>query len=113
MGLNSNQITPTVRAHTSSHHANNISIHPIYKSVSKESGNNYSSISVLLSLSKILEKLLNSLFMNLLNKYNILAPNQFGFRYGRSMQDAVASLVDEEIDSLEAGLLIYDGAGLS
>ncbi|CAB3254600.1 unnamed protein product [Arctia plantaginis] len=78
-------------------------VHPIFKGGDRDSVSNYRPISVLPALSKILEKLLNTRLTIFLQKNSILAPNQFGFRVGMSTEDAVASLVDEIVNSLENG----------
>jgi hypothetical protein len=52
-------------------------------------------------LSKIIEKLLNKRLLSYLDKFNILSPAQFGFRRGKSTEDAVcelSSLVTEQLD---------------
>ncbi|RVE52859.1 hypothetical protein evm_002516 [Chilo suppressalis] len=41
-----------------------------------------------------MEKALNNRLINYLERYNILSCNQFGFRSGRSTEDAVSHLVD-------------------
>lgn len=78
-------------------------VHPIFKSGDRDSVNNYRPISVLPALSKILEKLLDTRLRNFLQKNSILAPNQFGFRVGISTEDAVASLVDQIVNTLDSG----------
>ena len=57
---------------------------PIHKSDDKSKVNNYRPISVLNSISKILEKLLVSRLLCFLNKYNILYDRQYGFRKNRN-----------------------------
>lgn len=64
-------------------------ITPVHKDGDKSEVNNYRPISVLSSLSKIIEKIVNKRLTNYLNKYNILSDSQYGFRQGRSTQDAV------------------------
>ena len=53
---------------------------PIYKGGHNKIISNYRSISILPSLSKILEKMINIKFKNYLESNNILSNNQFGFR---------------------------------
>ena len=55
---------------------------------------NYRPISILSSLSKVLEKLINIRLVNFLESANLLSTNQFGFRIKRSTSDAVHSLTD-------------------
>ncbi|KAG7304079.1 hypothetical protein JYU34_011009 [Plutella xylostella] len=66
--------------------------------------NNYRPISVLTVLSKILEKILNRKLVNHLDKNNIISENQFGFRSGRSTEDAVHTLTDHIVKGLDSGL---------
>ncbi|CAK1597655.1 unnamed protein product [Parnassius mnemosyne] len=65
---------------------------PIYKSGDKSSPNNYRPISLLSTMSKVLEKIFNKRLMNYLEKNELLDKNQFGFRANRSTDDAVLQL---------------------
>lgn len=76
-------------------------VHPIFKNGDRGSVNNYRPISVLPSLSKVLEKALNNRLVSFLNKYNILATNQYGFRRGISTEDAVLALTNEIVSHLD------------
>lgn len=78
-------------------------VHPIHKSGDKYSVNNYRPISILPIMSKILEKIINKRLMHYLEAQNILASNQYGFRRGKSTEDAVASLVDHVVANLDKG----------
>lgn len=78
-------------------------ITPVYKGGDRNDVNNYRPISVLPVVSKILEKLLNSRLINYLTSFNILAPNQFGFRKGVSTEDAVTSLTTLIAEQLDKG----------
>lgn len=69
-------------------------ITPVFKAGDKSSPTNYRPISLLSTLSKILEKLANKRLMTYLSSHSILAPNQFGFRHGRSTDDAVLNLTE-------------------
>lgn len=76
-------------------------ITPVHKGGDGDDVNNYRPISVLPVISKILEKLINIRLLSFLNRYNILSPNQFGFRQGKSTEDAVlalSSLVTKHLD---------------
>jgi retron-type reverse transcriptase len=46
------------------------------------------------AVSKILERLMYNRLISFLDRYNILAKQQFGFRKGRSTEHAVVHLVD-------------------
>lgn len=76
---------------------------PIFKSGDKESVNNYRPISLLPSLSKILEKIINTRLIKYLEKNNLLSPLQFGFRANMSAADAVHTLTDFIAEELGKG----------
>lgn len=69
-------------------------ITPVHKGGKGDGVGNYRPISVLTALSKILEKIINKRLITYLEKYNILSPNQFGFRAARSTEAAVTGLID-------------------
>lgn len=76
---------------------------PIYKNGDKSSVTNYRPISILPVLSKILERLMNNRLVKYLEKYDLLASNQYGFRRGRSTSDAVSNLNDYIVKALDQG----------
>jgi hypothetical protein len=76
---------------------------PVYKSGERDNVSNYRPISILPALSKVLEKILNGRLLEYLNKYNILSPFQFGFRQGRSTEDAVVALSSLVTENLDCG----------
>jgi len=57
---------------------------PIFKSGEKNLINNYRPISILPFFSKIMEKLMYNRLLNFLDKFNLLAHNQYGFRKNHS-----------------------------
>lgn len=69
-------------------------VHPIYKGGTRDRVDNYRPISVLTTLSKILEKIINNRLLSYLQAQNIIAENQYGFRSGRSTEDAVLELTN-------------------
>lgn len=69
-------------------------VHPIFKSGNRDNVNNYRPISVLSSMSKVLERLLNNRLVNYLESQNLISPNQFGFRKNKSTEDAVLGLTE-------------------
>lgn len=74
---------------------------PIHKAGDRNNPSNYRPISLLPTLSKIIEKLVNRRLVSYMNKTNMLSENQYGFRAGRSTEDAVlrlTSLVTEYLD---------------
>lgn len=79
-------------------------VHPIYKSGDRHNINNYRPISVLSVLSKVLEKIINRRLVNFLSEKGILASNQYGFRSGRSTEDAVIELTTTIVRNFDRGL---------
>lgn len=67
---------------------------PIHKSGDRMLVNNYRPISILPSLSKILERVINTALVSFLENNSLLSKNQFGFRKSLSTEDAVLSLTD-------------------
>lgn len=76
-------------------------VHPIFKNGDKNNVTNYRPISILPALSKILEKILNNRLINYLESFNLLANNQFGFRRGKSTEEAVSSLTNHVVEKLD------------
>ena len=62
--------------------------------------NNFRPISILLLISKILEKTMFSRILDFANKNSILSCNQFGFRPGLSTCDALLKYIEHIYDSL-------------
>lgn len=85
-------------------------IKPIYKSGCKEEVTNYRPISLISNLAKIFEKVIKSRILSYLEKYKLLSSSQYGFRKGKSTQDAIANLVSEiycALDSREKSLAVF------
>lgn len=76
---------------------------PVFKGGKRDDVNNYRPISVLPTISKIIEKLINTRLLKFLNKFNILSDSQFGFRQGKSTEDAVLALTTRISDCLDSG----------
>ena len=68
---------------------------PLYKNKDKNDKNNYRPISLLLTLSKVLEKVMYKRTYNFLNNSGQFFNSQYGFRTGHSCQEAIAELVGE------------------
>jgi hypothetical protein len=68
---------------------------PIHKCEDNKLLNNYRPISVLPIFSKVLERLMYNRLLAFLNKNNILAKNQYGFREKHSTSMALLQLVDD------------------
>lgn len=82
-------------------------ITPVYKAGDRDDVNNYRPTSVLPSISKILEKIINNRLINYLNKFDILSNSQFGFKIGKSTEDAVTSLITEHLDQGRKCLTVF------
>lgn len=65
---------------------------PVFKNGDKSSPSNYRPISLLSTLSKVLEKLVKKRLMKYLEQNDLLNNKQYGFRQGRSTEDAVLTL---------------------
>ncbi|CAG9098310.1 unnamed protein product [Plutella xylostella] len=76
-------------------------VHPIHKAGDRGSIDNYRPISVLPALSKILERILNNTLVNYMNKNSIISDKQFGFRSGRSTEDAVIALTSSIVQHID------------
>ena len=74
---------------------------PLYKAKERNTTNNYRPISLLLTLSKILEKIVHKRTINFLDNNNIIYNSQYGFREKHSCTDAVMELTTEIIKAKE------------
>lgn len=75
---------------------------PIYKNGNEDIISNYRPISLLPTFSKLLEKLMNVRLKKYLETKNLLSVNQYGFRNGKSTEDAVLAVTEhikERLDS--------------
>ena len=85
---------------------------PIYKAGDKSEPSNYRPISILPVLSKPLEKHIYKHVMSHISKYDLLHPNQSGFRENYSCHTALTNLVDKWLlninDNKITGVLFVD-----
>ena len=84
---------------------------PLYKSKEKHMVTNYRPISLLITISKILEKLVYSRVYNFLVETDQLYQSQYGFRSGHSCQNAISELIgtilkNQEENKLTVGVFI-------
>ena len=77
---------------------------PLYKTKSTEDCNNYRPISLLLTISKILEKLVYSRTVTYLDRHNLFYSSQYGFRKDHSCSDAIMELTSEILKNKEHGM---------
>jgi hypothetical protein len=74
-------------------------VKPLHKKGNKESISNYRPISLLLSFSKILEKVIfNRLYQHCIEN-NILSIHQYGLKLGSFMDKAIFNLINEIYDA--------------
>ena len=76
-------------------------ITPLYKSKCKYETTNYRPISLLLTISKILEKVVYKRTYHFLEDNQILYNSQYGFRSQHSCQDAISELVGKILKNME------------
>lgn len=74
---------------------------PIFKAGNRGEPSNYRPISLLSCFSKILEKLVNKRLVDYLEEKKLISDRQYGFRRGRSTQDAVSLLTGLISDHLD------------
>lgn len=74
---------------------------PIHKKGDRDCVNNYRPISILPSISKILERVMNTRLTKYLESNSLISPSQYGFRKGKSTADAVHELTDFIVDKLD------------
>jgi F0F1-type ATP synthase alpha subunit len=74
---------------------------PLFKKGKKTTASNYRPISILSSFSKVLEKVMYKQLQDHLEKYNILAQEQFGFRSNSTTNTAIYKLINEILNALK------------
>lgn len=79
-------------------------VHPIFKNGDRDSVSNYRPISVLSTFSKIFEKIINKRLICFLDSKQAISANQFGFRAGKSTEDAVLELTGSIVKNLNKKL---------
>ena len=78
----------------------------IFKSADSTNTDNYTPISVLPIISKVLERAVHTKVMNYLEKYNLLSNNQFGYGKKRSTRLATTFLLELFRKLLNDGMLV-------
>ena len=70
-----------------------VDVCPLFKSKDRSETNNYRPISLLLALSKLLEKIICEKVYTFLNNTNQIYVSQYGFRSGHSCENTISELV--------------------
>ena len=73
---------------------------PLFKKGDRNNISNYRPISILPTLSKIIEKCIETRLLHYSSIYNIINPSQFGFQSGISSQDAIIYLTEKLYNNL-------------
>ena len=103
-------INKSIMTGTVPEHMKIAKIIPIYKSKSKDDFSNYRPISILPTISKILEKVIYKRLYNFMNTSNTFYANQYGFRHRHSTLHAVTKLVTDIVknnDNKESTLSMF------
>ena len=79
---------------------------PIHKTGPKEDVNNYRPISILPTVSKIMEKWIHLKFINYLNDNKLLQEKQSGFIAGHSSESALILLIDSWLKAIHEGKFV-------
>ena len=79
---------------------------PIFKADDSSALTNYRPISVLTFFAKVFEKIVYNKLLNFISDNNILYDHQYGFRKGRSTQQAIITLVDKITKSQDLGDIV-------
>ena len=80
-------------------------ISPLFKKGSKQDPSNYRPISVLPTISKLIEKAVNMQLYSYLRDNNLLSQKQFGFRLNSSTVTASAMFTDKTLSAMDKGQL--------
>ena len=66
---------------------------PLFKKKEEDKVINYRPVSLLITMSKVLEKIMHSTLYNFLTKHDIFYDSQYGFRTKRSCEHAISEMV--------------------
>ncbi|MEW8546816.1 MAG: reverse transcriptase family protein [Candidatus Thiodiazotropha sp.] len=81
-------------------------VSPLYKSGPHEDLNNYRPISILPTLSKVLEKHVHDSLSKFLQQHELLHRTQSGFRAGHSCETALVNMIDSWLNAIDNSKLI-------
>ena len=80
-------------------------VKPLFQTGAKDDKNNYRPISILPTVSKLIEKWVESQFSKYLNEYNLLHQSQSGFRSKHSTESAIVRMIDFWLKTVNDGKL--------
>lgn len=81
-------------------------VNPLHKGGAKEEINNYRPISILPTLSKLLEKFIQKHLMTFMNTYDVLHQSQSGFRSGYSTETALTLMTERWLEAINEGKIV-------
>ena len=81
-------------------------VKPMFKNGNKEDVNNYIPISILPTISKIIEKWVENQFSKYLNEFNLLHKTQSGFCPKHSTESALILMIDSWLKAINEGKII-------
>jgi len=81
-------------------------VKPLFKKGDKSKISNYRPMSILSSFSKVLEKVMYNQLQEHLNKYSILAEEQFVFRSDSKTNKAIYKLINETLNALHSKFIV-------
>jgi fructose-1,6-bisphosphatase/inositol monophosphatase family enzyme len=81
-------------------------VKPLFKKGDKSKIFNYRPITTLSSFSKELENIMYNQLQEHLNKYSILAEEQFGFRPDSTTNKAIYKLINETLNALNSKFIV-------
>ncbi|XP_045463813.1 uncharacterized protein LOC123673371 [Harmonia axyridis] len=79
---------------------------PVYKNGKEDECTNYRPISILPTISKILEEILKRRLLEFLDRSRVLDQNQHGFRSGKSTMTALVALMENIVEAVDEGRLV-------
>ena len=80
----------------------------LFKGGNQSSKDNYRPISILPTISKIIEKAAHSQLYDYLEENNLLTNAQYGFRHKRSTTSALINFTDNLLDKMDKGVVFLD-----
>lgn len=78
-------------------------VKPLFKKSDRTDPGNYRPVSLLPTVSKLIEKVVSEQLTNFLEKNNIVCNRQYGFRKNKSTKLALIDFINDCIDAMEAG----------